>query len=225
MKTFYIYKLTCVVNGKGYIGFTENIKRRMRQHKYTATKGYGQTIHAAIRKYGWETFVVEELYQSDDRQETLNHEAYFIDLHETKGSKGYNITRGGMSKEPRQSSEALKQQRIEAGRKLGKSKLGTKTSDEARANMSAAHVGAKHSPEHTEKIRLANKGQVPWIKGKTHSPEARAKIGAASRACSPETRRKLSEAAKGKRHTEESRLKMSLNNKGRAPWNKGLKLT
>ena len=63
----------------------------------TASKGQGQAIHAAIRKHGWENFVAEELYYSYDKQHTLEIEDVFIKLHETKGLKGYNITRGGQS--------------------------------------------------------------------------------------------------------------------------------
>jgi group I intron endonuclease len=61
-----IYKLTNTLNGKGYVGFTSNFQRRLRQHKKTASDGIGQAIHAAIRKYGWEAFQAEELYVSDD---------------------------------------------------------------------------------------------------------------------------------------------------------------
>ena len=96
-QTYCIYKLTNIVNGKGYIGFTSDFKRRLREHKKTASKGQGQAIHAAIRKHGWENFVAEELYYSYDKQHTLDFEDHFINLYETKGLKGYNITRGGQS--------------------------------------------------------------------------------------------------------------------------------
>lgn len=97
---FYIYKLLCTTNGKGYVGFTKEIKRRMRQHKDTAKSGKGSAIHAAIRKYGWQTFQVEELYRSENKEQTLEMEDTFINLHETKGIKGYNLTRGGGKQGP-----------------------------------------------------------------------------------------------------------------------------
>ena len=99
--TYCLYKLTCTMNGKGYVGFTNNFARRMREHKKTAADGQGQAIHAAIRKYGWDSFVSEELYYSTDKQHTLDMEDRFIDLYETKGAKGYNITRGGQSGPPK----------------------------------------------------------------------------------------------------------------------------
>lgn len=95
MERYCIYKITNTVNGKGYIGFTKNFRLRLRQHKNTALKGKGHAIHAAIRKYGWENFIKEEIYYSIDKQHALEMEDVFIDLNETKGVGGYNITRGG----------------------------------------------------------------------------------------------------------------------------------
>lgn len=45
------------------------------------------------------------------------------------------------------------------------------------------------------------------------------------RIVSKETRRKLSEANKGKHHSEETRRKISESNKGGTPWNKGIPMT
>jgi group I intron endonuclease len=98
---YYIYKLTCTTNGKGYVGYTSDIQRRMREHKKTAGKGNGQAIHAAIRKYGWDSFVMETLFRSADKQQTLAMENQFIVLHETKGAKGYNLTRGRQQGPPK----------------------------------------------------------------------------------------------------------------------------
>ena len=100
-QTYCIYKITNTVNGKGYIGFTKDFHKRMIDHNRTANKGTGQAIHAAIRKYGWENFIKEEIYYSIDKQHTLDMEDVFINLHETKGAKGYNVTRGGQQGPPK----------------------------------------------------------------------------------------------------------------------------
>ena len=100
-QTYCIYKLTNTINDKGYVGFTSNFKRRLREHKKTALKGQGQAVHAAIRKHGWDNFVAEELYYTLDKKHALEIEDYFISLYETKEVKGYNITRGGQSGPPK----------------------------------------------------------------------------------------------------------------------------
>jgi hypothetical protein len=52
---FHCYKITCTINGKGYIGIASNgVKSRFAQHKHDANKGNDTPLHAAIRKYGVE---------------------------------------------------------------------------------------------------------------------------------------------------------------------------
>ena len=185
-----IYKLTCATNGKGYIGFTNRFKRRLREHKKTAAEGKGQAIHAAIRKYGWDSFVAEELYYSTDKQHTLDLEDYFINLYETKGVKGYNIIRGGQKGPPkgrmltkeqlvrlreqnrdpenrRKISEALK------GNHNGHGRLGRKVSDETKAKQSRAMIGnpgRQFSTEDRKQLSELMKGNLN-AKGHTHTDE------------------------------------------------------
>jgi hypothetical protein len=48
-----------------------------------------------------------------------------------------------------------------------------------------------------------------WPKGRTRSPETRAKIAAANRNRSPESRAKMAEARRGKTHSSETRAKIA----------------
>ena len=59
MRTYYIYKATNKINGKSYIGQSNNIERRFSEHK---TK-IDIPIEIAIRKYGIDAFnfeIIEE---------------------------------------------------------------------------------------------------------------------------------------------------------------------
>lgn len=73
--------------------------------------------------------------------------------------------------------------------------------------------------------RPRNVGKDNPMYGKTHTPEALAKISAASagRCHTDETKRKLSLLHKGIQFTPEHCAKISTSKKGKAPWNKGKK--
>lgn len=102
----YIYKFTNKINGKGYIGQTNNIENRKRNHKSDSfnprSNSYGSYFHNAIRKYGWENFdfeILEEIGEEFDISYVNERENYFIDKYDTqvKSGKGYNITSGGLN--------------------------------------------------------------------------------------------------------------------------------
>lgn len=64
------------------------------------------------------------------------------------------------------------------------------------------------------RLSEANKGQIPWMKGKVHSEETKQKIrknhkGMNGKIQSIETRLRISEALKGKTKSEETKKKMS----------------
>lgn len=82
---------------------------------------------------------------------------------------------------------------------------GKKHTPEHLHNQSEAHKGFVPSLETRKKLSIAAKGKTTWIKGKKVGPR------------SEETKRKISEAQKGKprkKHTEETRRMLSEMNKG-----------
>lgn len=96
-----------------------------------------------------------------------------------------------------------------------------------------SHLGMKASAETKRKIGLASskrlKGKKHFNYGKNLSDETKRKISETLKGttASDETKRKLSKMRKGpgnsfygKKHSKESREKMSLAMKGRIPWNK-----
>ncbi len=60
-----IYCLTNKINNKKYVGQTNNLKRRMNEHKSTSFNpkscSYNDLIHKKIREYGWDNFSIEVL--------------------------------------------------------------------------------------------------------------------------------------------------------------------
>lgn len=86
-----VYKITNNINGKIYIGQTNNLDRRIREHKYD--KRNNHPIHNAIEKYGFKNFSVEVLYEGEDYN---NKEIEYIDYYKSRDPEfGYNITIGG----------------------------------------------------------------------------------------------------------------------------------
>lgn len=90
-----IYKLTNNVNQKIYIGFTKNFKARINKHKFS-TKTNSNILYRAIRKYGWDNFKFQIIYQSLYLNYTLRFmENYFIKEYNSIIPFGYNMTYGG----------------------------------------------------------------------------------------------------------------------------------
>lgn len=90
-----IYKATNSINGKSYIGFDSAWPKRKNRHLENANYNREGKFYDAIRKYGWDKFQWEILYQSEDKEHTLNvMETQFIREYNTF-NQGYNMTEGG----------------------------------------------------------------------------------------------------------------------------------
>lgn len=93
-----IYKFVNKINGKIYIGQSNDIQRRIKDHYYKAhnpTGGnYHSPLHLAIRKYGWDNFQIEVLEECNI-EELDEKEIYYIQLYNSITPNGYNIMAGG----------------------------------------------------------------------------------------------------------------------------------
>ena len=95
-KIFYIYKITCLVNNKIYIGQTQKtIQTRFKRHINDALSGRLNTKLAnAIRKYGKDNFSICEIDTADTKNELDQKEIKYIKKYNSI-SNGYNQTIGG----------------------------------------------------------------------------------------------------------------------------------
>jgi group I intron endonuclease len=92
-----IYRAVNTINEKSYIGKTEKtFDERKFSHLNEAKRDKGFAFHAAIRKYGEESFVWEVIDDTISDEVVLNQkEEHYIALYESFGPKGYNMTKGG----------------------------------------------------------------------------------------------------------------------------------
>ena len=101
MCIYTIYKIECIINNKIYIGFDSNYPSRINDHVKTSLGNkLNYILHKAIRKYGWDNFKYQEIYQSLDKDHCLKvMENYFINEYKSyyllENSNGYNMTLGG----------------------------------------------------------------------------------------------------------------------------------
>lgn len=122
---YYIYRYVNKLNGKIYVGQTNNLDNKKREHKSDSynpkSPGYNLPIHCAIRKYGLENFKLEVLERIDDCecQEYIDdREIFYIkECHSKVNEWGYNITDGGQGcrKRPLTYPELLEKSKLFSG--------------------------------------------------------------------------------------------------------------
>lgn len=166
MKTIGIYRITCTVNGKVYIGSSENVGHRLVAHRSMLRRQTHSSrgLQRAWLKHGPDAFTFEVI-ETCAQAELLEREQHHIDSHRAAdGRYGFNGcpvagTRKG-SPQPASVAETLRQVHT------GKPK-----SPEHRAKIAAAHRG---KPKHTEE----SKARLRELAARQYEdPEARRAAG------------------------------------------------
>jgi group I intron endonuclease len=234
-----IYKLTCIQNGKIYIGKSVCIYRRLHNHKNCSKNLSGRWhFENALIKYGWSSFSVEilEIFENfdknndDHRKLLLEKESNYIKLFDsTSPNIGYNqckfstdstgIRRGPPSAETRLKmslSQKGKPRSRESVEKMRKTKTGIPHkghSTEALLKMRESKLGVKR-PEFSEEWK---KNIGNGHRGLVMSEESRNRISSAHKGKpkSKESVEKMRKSLTGRKHSEETKIKMSNSQKGR----------
>lgn len=98
---YYIYCYKNKINNHCYIGQTNNIDRRKREHLSVAynkkDQGYNYLFHKKIRQYGIDNFDFEIIDKATTKEETNKKEIYWIKQYKSyvQFGNGYNLTLGG----------------------------------------------------------------------------------------------------------------------------------
>ena len=106
-----VYVITCLENGKKYIGLTRyGYMKRFAQHFRAAFEEESSVLlHKAMRKYGLKNFSIECVYESDNVVMCGIMEQYLIETLETLVPYGYNCTKGGETAIPEDYRRLMKE--------------------------------------------------------------------------------------------------------------------
>ena len=201
---FFVYKITNVVNGKQYVGQSIHPEKRFIEHyRYS----YGNSlVSRAIKKYGLDNFFLEIIEKCKTQTKVDYQEIYWVKTLRTLAPNGYNLEEGGRGGIP--SLETRKKMGNAAKKRtgLGNPFYGKTHSEEVRRKISLSRMGKgrPHSEESKRKISRSQKnGTAPWL---GCIGEKAPRFGAV---LSDETKKKISEAHKGRTLSQETRQRIS----------------
>lgn len=121
----FIYKITNKINNKIYIGQSiRPIEQRFKRHINDAIKNKLDTHFArAIRKYGKDNFICEEIDKADNQNELTLKEQYWIRYYNSV-EKGYNETDAISKCGGNTYKSKTKDELLEISSKIRKTKIG-----------------------------------------------------------------------------------------------------
>ena len=205
-----IYKITNLINSKIYIGQTiKKMQIRWKEHQSAAKRGINTYFHKAIRKYGIENFIIEQIAEANSKQELDELEIKYIQEYDCLAPNGYNINKGGGNTDNFANNPNIDiiKQHISEGRK----RYFANWTEEERKNFSEQcrqrtldPNGPYQSQEYKEKMRIACTGKK----------------------CSEETKKKIKARTTGREVNKELRSKWCNDRKGKYSgnhwWNNGI---
>lgn len=207
MKTYCVYKHTNNINGKCYIGITSQQPNKRWLNGY----GYSKTqpkFYNAIKKYGWDNFTHEILFENLTLEEANQKEIELISLYNTREA-GYNTSTGGNGNPGHEVTTEMRQRMSLAHAGQISWTKGKPLTDEHKYNLSLAHIGKNTGPRSIETRKRISKA----LKGKPKSKEARIRMSEASKGREPWNKGKIGIA--GHKKSNEEKLKIAAAN-GRA---------
>jgi group I intron endonuclease len=184
---YYLYRITNTTNGKVYIGQSIDTNSRWRSHRREASKDNPTSmISKAIKKYGNDSFEFEVIASCKTWKDANDTETLLVKQYNSLVPNGYNVALGGYN---------------------------APKSEEWKKALSSWH--ASLSPE--EKAQRSNVLREATLKqivdkgppglGSKRTSEQRAKMSIAQQnrnlEYTPEVRKRMSDAHKGKKQPEE----------------------
>jgi len=206
-----IYIIENTINRHVYIGSFNDVDRRIRQHSKGLRNNWHGNAHLqnAFNKYGLDSFEYDVLITCHPDM-LLWYEQQFLDAWKPEYNVNKIAGRSNYTEDMRRkASKALKGKPLseDTKKKLSKAMIGNRN-----------FVGHKHSEETKKKMSIAKKGKIAWNKGIPSSGESKRKISEAhkGKTLSDETKKKIglaskgNQCSKGKKPSEYTRKKISM---------------
>jgi group I intron endonuclease len=158
-----IYRITNKVNDKRYIGQTiQSLQRRFNQH----CKGKS-VLSSAIRKYGKDNFIVEELAIAKSLEELNGLEKQYIIENNCIAPLGYNLQKGGNTAKATENTKKKLSASIKAmwkdkdyRNKMCESMKSIQHSEHNKNRLRTLFAGHQHSPSSKQKISQKVRGSA-----------------------------------------------------------------
>jgi len=184
-----IYKIINKVNGKYYVGSSNNIHKRWNEHKKTLIKNthHSRYLQRSWNKYGPESFDFVIIEPNINEKDLLITEQKYLDISSNEKDKCLNLSYLAGKVEMNE----------ETRKKISKSNMGKKLSEETKQKLRESSMGKKQSEETKQKLRELNIGKYAGEKHYLYGKHL-----------SEETKQKLRECNLGKHHTEEAKRKI-----------------
>jgi group I intron endonuclease len=182
-----IYRITNLTNQKVYIGQSDRLTEREREHFYRLERDehHNEYLQRAFNKHGKNNFIFECIEQTEDLD---NREIYWIDEYGGINSKSNYNLKDPLSKEwsdytkvkqsksmvgknnPNYGNSWTQEQKDEASKKRKgislEDRIGKDRADLIKENMAKGQLGRKHPKEVIDKLRKANEGENNPMFGK-----------------------------------------------------------
>ena len=176
-KTCGVYTITCVANGRVYVGSSTDLRSRLREHGRRLESGTHRNPHLvnAAKKYGLASMQYAIVELVEDPAQLIPREQWWMDRLDSF-ENGFNIR-------PKAESNVGVKRSEETRKRMSKAQKGRLVSEETRRLLSRIFTGRKIGPmseERRRKLSEINRGRKPPVQ-------------------TEEIRRKKSEAMRGRK--------------------------
>ncbi len=218
-----IYRISCLENDKCYIGRTKNTLRDRWYYHCRPSSGC-LSLKRAIKKYGKESFTIQEIASSWDLENLRELEVLLIKQENTLSPNGYNLI--NTNKGPGEISEETRR-KLKSHTGQTPWNKGIPMREESKQKLSEANKGhpgswrgLTMSDEHKQKMSEAHIGQTPWNKDRIMTDEYReTRSRIARETFDPDHQRAMTEAARqintGTPRSEETKKKIGDKQRGK----------